>query len=158
MADHIIIAPHPDDEVVGCYEILMNTEKKIIIYTGQSSNERKEEALKLKDKIDNIKAVFFNQSIPAHLLKPENVYYYPDPTTEIHPDHRMQGTIGESMLRQALNVIFYSTIMNAPYIHELYDESAKKEELLNEIYPSQKSLWEFEKKFVLFEGRCKWLM
>jgi len=69
----------------------------------------------------------------------------------------MWGMIGESMLRSGINIIFYNTNMNAPYIHELKD-SKEKEELLNKVYPSQKSLWEYEKKYVLYEGRNKWIM
>ena len=154
--EHIIIAPHPDDEVIGCGEVLMKNEKTVIVYTDVDvPNERKEEALKLKEHFKNIKAQMFLKSVPAHLLSKENIFYFPDPINETHPEHRKQGMLGEEMARTGFDVVFYSTNMQAPYIHSV--KFSEKEEVLNKIYPSQKSLWEKEKKYILFEGRCKWL-
>lgn len=152
---HVIIAPHPDDEIIGCYEILMR-EKPVIIYMDEISNERRVESMKLKE-FTNVTIQLFLNSVPMSFLNKEVTLYFPDPIYEIHPKHRKWGAIGEQLLRQGINVIFYNTNMSAPYIHEL-KEWKKKEELLNKVYPSQKYLWEYEKKYVLFEGRNKWLM
>lgn len=152
---HIIIAPHPDDEIIGNFEILIK-EKPIIIYTGDISQKRREEAIKLKE-FTNISVQLFLNSIPAPFLNKNTVLYFPDPVYEIHPKHREWGNIGEQYLRDGLNVIFYNTNMNSPYIHEV-EKWKDKEELLNKVYPNEKSLWEYEKKYILFEGRNKWLM
>jgi hypothetical protein len=64
--------------------------------------------------------------------------------------------LGESIARSKKDVVFYSTNMQAPYIHEV-TEPDDKENILNILYPSQKSLWEYEKKYILFEGYCKWI-
>ena len=151
----VIIAPHPDDEIIGCYSILKK-ENPIIIYNGETDQKRREEALKLRKYID-FKAQLFLMTIPATFLNKEVTIYCPDPIYETHPLHRSWGSLGESLLRNGLNVIFYNTNMNAPYIHEVKDWK-EKEELLDKVYPSQKSLWVFEKKYILFEGRCKWLV
>ena len=46
----IIIAPHPDDELIGCWSVINHpTIRPIIIYTSHITEERKAEALKLKD-------------------------------------------------------------------------------------------------------------
>jgi len=154
---HLIIAPHPDDEIIGCYEILERESNILVLYSSDVDVHRKEEALKLKDEIQNVKGQLFQNSIPPPFLskKETTTFYFPDPVNEIHPTHRAWGINGESLARSGFDVIFYTTIMNVPYIHEV--NSDKKESLLNKIYSSQKSLWEYEKKFVLFEGRCKWL-
>lgn len=168
MNELIIIAPHPDDELIGCWEILKKKEKSpIIIYTEEMNEIRKEETLSFK-KHFTVKAQLFLKSIPPMFLKKENTFYFPDPIYETHPAHRTQGSIGESLARSGLDVIFYSTNMLAPYIHEitipLKEVFAQKnrtinpkEEILNTIYPSQKDLWKHEKKYILFEGRCKWI-
>jgi len=155
----IIIAPHPDDEIIGCYSILTNKDlSPIIIYTENISNERREEALKLKDSVSNIKIQLFQKTIPGHLLNPNNIYYFPDPSYEFHPAHRMSGAIGETFLREMkYNIIFYNVNMQAPYIFEVKNKDEKKK-LLDEVYPSQKSLWEFDAKYYLFEGYVKWLI
>ena len=158
-AEIIIVAPHPGDEIIGCYSILKNKDiSPVIIYTENISNERREEALKLKNYITNIKVQLFQKSIPGHLLSPQNTYYFPDPTYEFHPAHRMCGAIGENFMREMrYNVIFYNVNMQAPYIFEVRDKEDKKK-LLNEVYPSQKDLWESDAKYYLFEGYCKWLI
>ncbi len=167
MSELIIVAPHPDDELIGCYEILKkNKTSPIIIYTENFNDKRKEETLKLK-KYFNTKAQLFLRSVPPQFLKEENTFYFPDPIYEIHPAHRTQGSIGESLARQGLDVIFYNTNMNAPYIHEVtypVDELVKmdsdypsKKKILDEVYPSQSDMWKYEARYYLFEGRCKWI-
>ena len=154
---HVIIAPHADDEIIGCYEIINNPDNKIaVMYSAELESDRRQEALQLREHRNNISMQLFQNSIPPTMLTDPNItFYFPDPINEIHPAHRIWGMVGEGMARDKKDVVFYTTIMNAPYIHEVNDDD--KEKLLDTIYPSQKSLWEYEKKFVLFEGRCKWL-
>ncbi|MFW6242773.1 MAG: hypothetical protein ACOC2W_01305 [bacterium] len=152
----IIVAPHPDDEIIGCYSILKNVVSSNIVYTTNIPNDRREEALKIKEYF-NVRQYFVNFDLPPALMDKSNIYYFPDPINEVHPDHRRAGYIGEQMVRSGYNVIFYSINKNVPYIFEV-NNIEEKEEMLNKIYPSQKSLWEYEKKYILFEGYNKWLI
>ena len=149
----ICIAPHCDDEIIGVYENLKEVD--LIIYDGDTPLERREEALNLKNQYENINQLFL-KSVPPNLYDTKNKFFFPDPIYEIHPLHRSWGFVGEQMARIGLDVTFYNTMMNSPYIHEVKDIEGK-ETLLNKIYPSQKSLWKYEKKFVLFEGYNKWI-
>ena len=150
----VIVAPHPDDEIIGCYKYLIK-DTPIIIYDGGAEQGRRAETKILREHAD-VKIQLFQNSIPPNFLNIDTVFFFPDPIYETHPLHRKWGSIGEEIARRGLNVIFYSTNMNAPYIHEVENTSGKLA-LLNTVYPSQKSLWEFERKYVLFEGYNQWI-
>jgi len=157
MKNIVIVAPHPDDEIISCFEILSTTKDNIIIVYGQTeSQERCKETAQIRDEFPVVKSLFFLNEVPPQLLNMENVFYYPDPSTESHPLHRSKGATGELYARQGLDIIFYTTNMNTPYIHEV-KMCNEKERVLDKIYPSQSSLWKYEKKYILFEGRTKWL-
>jgi hypothetical protein len=127
----------------------------MILYDASNPQSRREEAIKLKDEFD-IKAQVFMVSIPPHWYTMENgVFFFPDPIYEVHPLHRHWGHIGESMARSGRQVIFYNTIMNAPYIHEATDLFGKRQ-TLDKYYASQKNMWEWEEKYFLFEGYNCW--
>lgn len=152
----IIVAPHPDDELIGCWSIISNPKiHPIIIYTCDVTEDRKQETLNMKSHF-RLKAQMFLNSVPSNLMSKENTFYFPDPMHEFHPDHRMQGNVGEAMARSGANVIFYTIQMNTPYIYELPDWE-KKKEVLDRIYPSQKDLWAIDLKYCLFEGFNKWI-
>lgn len=147
----VIIAPHYDDEIIGCSSILMNPITKPIIVYLQDDEKRKKEALKLKNYINNIQVQLFQKSIPSIFLNPSNVLYFPDFYFETHPDHRKWGAVGEDLLRQGFKVVFYSINMQTPFIFEVKEPILKKN-LLDKVYPSQRNLWKFDAKYYLFEG------
>lgn len=155
----IIVAPHPDDEIIGAFKYLSDPTKSItVIYSGNTDLARREEALGLKEHAPTIKAQLFQLNIPTVFLDRKNTFLFPDPIYETHPDHRIWGMQGEQLARNGFDVIFYTINMLAPYIYELSEtERKQKEELLNKVYPSQKSLWSADYKYFLFEGRCKWI-
>ena len=155
MEEIIVVAPHPDDEIIGYYEILKGEKKPIIIYNGETDHDRRQETKNVK-KFFEIKIQMFQNTIPVNLLQPENTFYFPDHSYETHPLHRAYGFQGEGLARSGFNVIFYSTIMNAPYIHDVVDPGDKKM-LLESCYPSQSDLWKYDHKYFLFEGRTKWM-
>jgi hypothetical protein len=153
----IIVAPHVDDELIGNFEILNDLDNKItIVYGADAPAERRKEASKLRESFPNVMHQVYHSSFPLAYLSANPTLYFPDPINEFHPAHRAWGFAGEALARDGANVVFYTTMMNVPYIHEVSD-SMKKETLLDRIYSSQKSLWEYEKKYILFEGRTKWI-
>lgn len=153
----VIITPHPDDEIIGCFEQLKNPANNIvIIYSGDTDADRRNTVLKLKEKVPHIKIQLFQQTVPQTFLTSTNRFFFPDPIYEIHPKHREWGMMGEQLARAKFDVTFYNTNMNAPYIHEVVMSDDKKY-LLNEVYPDQKSLWEYDHKYFLFEGYNKWV-
>lgn len=154
--NHVIIAAHPDDEIIGCYEVLQKEKHIIIIYGVDTLQNRRNEAMKLKEHIEGVKVQMFQSNIPMTMINHQHKFYFPDPIYETHPRHRELGMAGELYARNGFDVTFYNTTMNAPYIHES-GRSDMKRVLLNEVYPSQKDLWKYEHKYFLFEGYSKWI-
>ncbi len=154
----VICVCHPDDEIIGCYKHIVNEDNPpVILYLDCTiPEERRQEALKLKE-FTKISIQMFCNSIPPVFLDLSTKFYFPDPVYEIHPDHRRLGAMGEAYLRNKYDVTFYSINMNAQYIYETKNPQ-KKEELLNKVYQSQKTLWSYEKKNILFEGYNKWIV
>lgn len=157
----IIISPHADDELIGNYEILMKKDSKIkIIYDASITEERSKETQKITDVFSNVTHLFtltVYGFTKMFYCSHSSLYLFPDPINEIHPLHRQWGSFGESLLRNGWPVCFYSTNMNVPWLREVQNPG-NKEDILNHIYPSQKSLWEYEKKYILFEGHYKWIV
>jgi hypothetical protein len=151
MKNYVIIAPHADDEIIGCHEVLCTNLVKTVIF---GTPEGVEEALASSDYF-RFERLCFQTS--EYVFDKENIYLFPDPTYELHPLHRTLGALGEKILRDGFEVIFYSTNMSAPYIFEVLSPDVKRDRL-NILYTSKRTLWEFEHKYFLFEGYVKWKM
>ena len=150
MKEYVIIAPHADDEIIGCYELLKKGLSKHVFF---GSEKAREEAV--------ISSELFGFSIHLFDEMPTSsswIYVFPDPTYELHPDHRSYGSFGEDILRKyGYEVLFYSTNMNAPYIHEIPQPELKRRDL-ERCYSKKNSLWLYDHKYFLFEGYTKWIM
>jgi len=153
--EKIIIAPHPDDEVIGCFEVLKNY-NPIIIYTARDiPNARREQARKIREHF-SIKGQFFLSTIPHNLLHQSNTFFFPHPVYETHFEHRMQGIVGEQLLRAGNpNIYFYITEMTAPF---KFEADPEKREMMDKCYSDQKDMWKYEHKYFLFSGYDKWII
>lgn len=149
--EKIIIAPHADDEVIGCFDVLMSKTVTTVLY----GNEKE-----LDQSAKSANAFKFNPEVfDPELLRskahPQMMLFFPDPNYELHPDHKMFGNLGIEYNRQGLNVVFYVTNMLAPYIFERKDPE-KKMAFLNNVYHWKKDLWQYDYKYFLFEGYAKY--
>ncbi len=146
------MAPHADDEIIGCYELLASGLVHTVVYgTEEAMNEAVECAEHFDFKATCAEDYDFDIIFDKHIL------VFPDPYFEQHPEHRKWGAIGEALLREGREVQFYTTNMNAPYIHEV-ELSGKKKSSLNEFYSKKSSLWKFDHRYWLFEGRVQWII
>uniref|UniRef100_A0A6H1ZVY4 Uncharacterized protein n=1 Tax=viral metagenome TaxID=1070528 RepID=A0A6H1ZVY4_9ZZZZ len=155
---NIIIAPHPDDEIIGCYELINGGKIDGVVY-GEVADDRRNEVKLVIAKLGLRFALFDDDSWAKlyELTEQGHTFYFPDPIFETHPDHRMWGFEGEKYARMTeKNVIFYSTNMRAPYVHKV-TPCKRKRDFLEYVYPSQKKMWENDQRYFLFEGRCQWL-
>jgi hypothetical protein len=86
------------------------------------------------------------------------VAWCPDPHWELHPAHKDAGsTVVRRANEEGYRVGTYSTSMNVPYLEELrHAESLEKRRVLDKCFPSQNTLWQYDHRYFLFEGRVEW--
>ena len=151
MKECMIVAPHGDDEIIGCYRILQNKNIEVIhILYGDNLSY-------IPQALSSCQNIEFKQANDLEKFKRIDMpFFFPDPIFETHPDHRFWGSKGEELVRNGENVYFYSVNMLAPYIYEVLDPN-KKREFLEKCYPEKQDLWRFDHKYFLFEGYCKWI-
>jgi hypothetical protein len=150
---HVILAPHADDEIIGCFEVLQNIKRRdIVILYGTP------EAHKEANRLNSICYQFpYPDFFIVQKIERDDHLYFPDPYFELHPSHRYWGAVGENLLRKGFKVTFYVTNMLAPYIFECPNPE-KKRDWLEYYYPDKSSLWKYDHKYFLFEGYNKWLL
>ena len=148
----IIVAPHADDEIIGCFHILTTSNNLLVLFDNLKAwDEAKESSDYFQFEKEIITDALYKLRWANHR------FFFPDPYFELHPLHRKLGAIGESFVREDReNVFFYTTNMNAPYIRELQNGD-RKQVALDSCYPDKKSLWKYDHKYFLFEGHCKWV-
>ena len=154
----VIIAPHADDEVIGCFTKLHLYRDSVETHSIEPALVLFPDQFQMEDAAKSSNFFLFNVDIFGEYGIPhkEKAYFFPDPYFELHPTHRRLGAVGERWARMGFDVTFYSTNMNAPYIHEIrYPE--EKKDILDQIYTKKSDLWRYDHKYWLFEGYCKWI-
>jgi hypothetical protein len=150
----VIISPHPDDELIGCYSLLKNKFVKYVVYIDEYQDERMKESKRCAEKF-GFKPIYLDKIINLQnileKLKPIDYICVPD-ITDMHPLHKQISVLGNFLARELkCGLIYYSVDMAASYITKLADYMSKRA-ALDAIYQSQRSLWEMDHKYFLFEG------
>jgi hypothetical protein len=151
----LIIAPHIDDELIGCYSVLANSPKHsvTILFRYELTEERKRESGNLKNFFPSVAVLVYatDQDLAdrfSYLIEEADEVYVPS-RRDGHADHRK---VNAQYRKHATH--FYSVDMEGgAYIGD--EASKKKHHCLNMCYPSQKSLWETNAKYYLFEAISK---
>jgi len=163
----IVVAPHPDDELIGCFELITRravvSKQTTVLYpntttmptwTTFSSLRSPGGPLELLPVVGSDCERYLT---PDEYLRTRSQFLFPDPVYETHPEHRRLGAVGEKLLREGVDVLFYSVNMQAPYIREVKNPSGK-EQALDFYYSEKGDLWEWDHRYFLFEGQCRWVI
>jgi hypothetical protein len=149
MKKYVVVAPHPDDELIGCYHLFRKKlVKKVLYYNlNRMSKARQKEAVNFCKDMGVEYNILTDSSI-SELSKTET-YLIPF-STDHHPEHKW---IHSLFKHHFTNIGFYSIDMNNDFVRELdeKDKTAKKR-MLDTYFPSQKSLWKSDWKYWMFEG------
>lgn len=158
---NLILAPHVDDEVIGCFSVLCGSVKgdTRVIYTASASDARIAEAFYAAEKLGFQYQFNSFKDVPGVLDQYTGCRIYaPDPHWESHPEHKAVGALAWKFCQDnGWPFISYSTNMNVPYLQELSPEMKnRKASALYQFYPTQRSLWEQDHRYFLFEGLARW--
>jgi hypothetical protein len=150
-----IIAPHPDDEVIGCYSLLEENDVGRVVYvTHDGQPERYEEVRNLAD-FYGFEAVMFEDFEEFDETMGEMVYRDDEVVVpNINDEHQLHKQVNR-WAKQNLDwnqLEFYTIDKNVDREFIGNEMAEEKRDLLNSFYPSQSKLWEHDDKYVLFEG------
>lgn len=139
--DTVIIAPHVDDEVIGCWSFLSSGKIDAVIYLNELTDIRRREAEACARRFDFIP---FFDDIPMERVVGKTLLV--PAITDSHPDHKAAN----KRWRLHSQVLFYSVDMNNG-TKKLVTDFAAKKDALDALFPSQSSLWANNAAYYLFE-------
>lgn len=140
-----VIAPHPDDELIGCLSLIETGRVSRVIYLEVPNDQREAEAKNVCQSFGmEYLALGLEDVIDMHV---DGLVMLPS-LVDGHPLHRKAAAILPDVCEF---VGFYSTRMEDPWIQEYPNPEAKRH-VLNHYYPSQADLWRYDHRYFLFEG------
>jgi len=169
---YVILAPHPDDEIIGCFELIKENPKDVVVvhfkkYAGNTEEMRRfriNEAVKVADKygfnhtvrdsvITLIVDDMFWKIVENEAGGKENVAILVPDLRDNHEHHRLVNSAGYIIAkRYGFRFGEYTTRMNTEYVRECKYPDEKLEAI--KMYKSQSWLWEIgDAKWWIFEGR-----
>ncbi len=149
----LILAPHADDEIIGCYSLLKANQISRVIYFEELTPARRTEALLSAD-LYGFDALFAPDLDPSDLnaiIEQEPTIYIPA-ITDSHPAHKALNR----RYRKHSGVHFYSVDLDrCQHPKVTVDEPLQKLAELNYCYSSQSDLWASNASYYLFESIVK---
>ena len=146
---NIIIAPHPDDCLIGCYSLIKKGLIDKIVYldaTPERYDYAKEAGKQLGFRVAFLR---YRYLIDFLQKNSKDTFLVPD-IADTHLLHKFTNCAGRL---SGCGLGYYTTEMNTGYTKELSErDKEEKRAMLNKYYPDQKSLWENDWRYFLFEG------
>jgi hypothetical protein len=150
MNKYVILAPHVDDEVIGCFRVLNLGLVTDVVYFYDLTPERIVEAQNCAKRFGFTPHFAANGEL--FMFSPDHIILIPN-IADQHPHHKKVNQFGRSAFKQHTKQ-FYSVDMNVPY--EILSSGMQQNKLsvLRELFPSQDSLFAND-KYSFFESNLE---
>jgi hypothetical protein len=168
----IVLSPHPDDEIIGCWSLLYSLQNKstdpkpevwYIFGRGSPQYELRQREAEVAGTTRGWDPIFVNgiaglsDRLSSLAKGTYDLEFYVPSIADSHPQHKeVNRSFRNSGVRSNLNatVKFYSVDLDqAGKTKSALSawHSAEKKTWLDESYPSQRSLWDVNASYYLFE-------
>jgi hypothetical protein len=152
MKNVVILSPHIDDDVIGCFRLLKAGLVSKVYYFYDLTEERIAEAKRAAE-LFNFEPIFLkNETISIKQEDPETIFLVPN-IHDVHPHHKSVNRFAKQNLHM-YKLQYYSIDMNTKFDILSEELQVEKEKTLLTLYPSQHKLFANEKYF-LFESLTK---
>ena len=159
----VILAPHPDDEVIGCWSVLSslvrNAPVEVWFVFGHDAIRRAEASV--VGATLGFESVFVAGIVDLSnrlslIEEAEHIDVYVPAITDNHPQHKLVNRafrVSRVSLGSVYNSVRYYSVDLAGCAGkiDLGLEALRKRRVLDTCYPSQKSLWGSDASYYLFE-------
>lgn len=145
----IVLAPHVDDELIGCWRQIANQDVTAVVYFFDLFEDRIAEAQAFSDKYGI--PIYFSEGNPEKFIRGRFDAGTPVLAPNINDNHVHHKMVNNIAKRYFSNIQYYSIDMNVDFDVLEPEQQKQKREALLELYPSQASLFKDE-KYWLFES------
>lgn len=149
---NIVIAPHADDEIIGCYSLIKKGLIDEVVYldvTPERYRLARSAGRELGFRVRVVEYKDFQNFLYVNLNGWQATLLVPD----IADRHLLHKAVNCAVRLSGCKLGYYTVDMNTGYTKELSKvDQQEKRVALNKYYPDQKSLWENDWRYFLFEG------
>lgn len=146
----VIVAPHPDDELIGCFSLLRSGQVNHVIYYHDLTEERKAETRACAEYYGF--EPHYQIEPPVAITLFEHALFVLPSIKDSHRDHQKLNQSFRTLLGPDRRR-FYSTNLDALRTKTPLEPKDRdmKRQALDQLYPSQIGLWSGDASYYLFE-------
>ena len=146
MSKYVIFAPHVDDEMIGCFNLINEGKIDAVYYFYDLTEDRIQEAENAA-KLFGFEVIMGGFSKEFFMTSAKDVIILAPNIHDEHPHHKEVNRLAKQLPNKKL---YYSVDMNVK--KEVLANYDTKRTALTSLYPSQKKLFEKDDKYHLFES------
>lgn len=146
---YVILAPHVDDEIIGCYRLISAGLVDEVVYFFEVTKAREAEARRCAKDFDYKAVSYDNSDELVARIAPTDVTVLMPHIKDLHPHHKLVNLIGRQLPNKKK---FYTVDMTTDVDVLPQGQQMDKRQTLLNYFPSQSELFLKDDKYWLFEG------